>query len=226
MTVLGTRAPARAPGVELLGSLADSGYREERWLVRRGDGQTLHLTPLLYQLLDAVDGARDEHALAEEMCRRVGKTCEVDDLRVLLSKLEPLGVLLGADGSAPAVRKSEPLLGIRPKVVVSDPAVTRRITTPFAWLFRAWVVVPVLLAFAATAYWVLVERGLAQATREALYEPHLLLAVVGLTVLSAGFHEFGHAAAARYGGSVPGAMGVGFMCAKRSGTPVMSARMW
>jgi putative peptide zinc metalloprotease protein len=30
-----------------------------------------------------------------------------------------------------------------------------------------------------------------------------------VTVLSAGFHEFGHAAAARYGGSTPGAMGFG-----------------
>ena len=28
-------------------------------------------------------------------------------------------------------------------------------------------------------------------------------------MLSAGFHEFGHAAAARYGGSTPGAMGIG-----------------
>jgi putative peptide zinc metalloprotease protein len=33
--------------------------------------------------------------------------------------------------------------------------------------------------------------------------------VVAVIVLSAGFHEFGHAAAARYGGSTPGAMGFG-----------------
>ncbi|HEX2072428.1 MAG TPA: hypothetical protein VHF92_01480, partial [Geodermatophilus sp.] len=32
---------------------------------------------------------------------------------------------------------------------------------------------------------------------------------VAVTVLSAGFHEFGHAAAARYGGATPGAMGFG-----------------
>ena len=30
-----------------------------------------------------------------------------------------------------------------------------------------------------------------------------------VTVLSAGFHEFGHAAAARRGGATPGAMGAG-----------------
>jgi putative peptide zinc metalloprotease protein len=33
--------------------------------------------------------------------------------------------------------------------------------------------------------------------------------VFGLTLVSAAFHEFGHAAACRYGGATPGAMGVG-----------------
>ena len=53
------------------------------------------------------------------------------------------------------------------------------------------------------------EKGLASATHEAFDKPGLLLLVVAVTVLSAGFHEFGHAAAARYGGATPGAMGVG-----------------
>ena len=52
-------------------------------------------------------------------------------------------------------------------------------------------------------------KGLAAATRDAFYEPGLLLLVFALTVLSAGFHEFGHAAACRYGGATPGAMGAG-----------------
>jgi putative peptide zinc metalloprotease protein len=58
--------------------------------------------------------------------------------------------------------------------------------------------------------WVLFSQGLAAATTQAFGNPALFLAVVVLTVLSAGFHEFGHAAAARYGGSTPGAMGFGF----------------
>ena len=52
-------------------------------------------------------------------------------------------------------------------------------------------------------------KGLASATREAFDKPGLLLLVFALTVLSAGFHEFGHAAACRYGGATPGAMGAG-----------------
>jgi putative peptide zinc metalloprotease protein len=77
-------------------------------------------------------------------------------------------------------------------------------------LFSPLVVVPVTLAFAAVSAWVLFSQGLAAATAQAFGNPALFLAVVVVTVLSAGFHEFGHAAAARYGGSTPGAMGFGF----------------
>ena len=210
MALLDARAPARAPGVELLGELDGSGYAAPQGLVRRGDGQTVQVTQLLYQLLAAVDGSRDDDALAAELSRSCGKTCAAEDVRYLLEeKLAPLGLLLRADGSAPEVQKPTPLLGLKLRVVVSDPAVTRRITAPFAWLFRTWVVVPVLLAFVATCWWVLFDRGLASATRQAFDSPGLLLAVFGLTVLSAGWHEFGHAAACRAAGATPGAMGAG-----------------
>ena len=66
-----------------------------------------------------------------------------------------------------------------------------------------------IAAFALTIWWVAFEKGLASAAHEALYRPALLLLVLGLTLLSAAFHELGHAAACRYGGARPGAMGVG-----------------
>jgi putative peptide zinc metalloprotease protein len=56
---------------------------------------------------------------------------------------------------------------------------------------------------------VLFQKGLAAATYQAFDRPGLLLLVFAVTVLSAGFHEFGHAAACRYGGATPGAMGAG-----------------
>ena len=76
-------------------------------------------------------------------------------------------------------------------------------------LFSPLVVVPVVAAFVLVSGWVLFSQGLAAATAQAFGNPALFLAVVVVTVLSAGFHEFGHAAAARYGGSTPGAMGFG-----------------
>jgi putative peptide zinc metalloprotease protein len=206
---VGTSPPRRADGVELLGELGGSGYESTRSLVRRADGQTLQLTPLLYALLAEVDGRRGPAELAEVLSARIGKTAAAEDVEHLLGKLEPLGVLHDVDGAEPVLQKSNPLLALRLKVVVSDPAVTRRLTTPFTWLFRPWVVVPVLLAFVGVCWFVLVEKGLASATHQAFDRPGLLLAVFALTVVSAGFHEFGHAAGCRYGGATPGAMGAG-----------------
>jgi putative peptide zinc metalloprotease protein len=67
----------------------------------------------------------------------------------------------------------------------------------------------VTAAFLASCWWVLMVKGLGSATHEAFENPVLLLLIFAVTVLSAGFHEFGHAAAARKGGATPGAMGAG-----------------
>jgi putative peptide zinc metalloprotease protein len=101
------------------------------------------------------------------------------------------------------------LLGLRFRYVVSNPETTRRITAPFAALFAPVVVLVVGAAFALAAGWVLFEKGLAAAAHQAFDQPGLILLVFALTILSAGFHEFGHAAACRYGGATPGAMGAG-----------------
>ena len=98
---------------------------------------------------------------------------------------------------------------MRLRWVVSDPAVTRRLTAPFAALFAPVVVALVLTAFAAISTWVLFTKGLGSATHQAFDQPLLLLLVFAITVFSAGFHEFGHASACRYGGATPGAMGTG-----------------
>jgi putative peptide zinc metalloprotease protein len=200
-------APAPAPGLELLGPLGGSGYRRPQALVRRADGQTVQLTPVLYALLDLVDGQRGPADLADALSERIGKRAEPADVEQLLAQLRPLGLLEGPEAeSAP---KPQPLLGLRLRYVITDPVVTRRITAPFTWLFSPAVVVPVLVGFVAVCWFVLVEKGLASATRQAFLEPEKLLAVFALTVASAGFHEFGHAAACRRGGATPGAMGVG-----------------
>ena len=213
-----TRTPAgpdgevltRATGVELLGEVPGSGYRRPPALARRADGQVITLTPLLHQVLLAVDGRRTVEEVADEVGASSGRLVRPEDVRQLVDgSLRPLGLLRRADGSEPEVRRSTPLLALRFKRVVTDPAVTRRLTAPFAVLFSPLVVVPVVLAFGAVAGWVLFSQGLAAATAQAFANPALFLAVVVVTVLSAGFHEFGHAAAARYGGSTPGAMGFG-----------------
>jgi putative peptide zinc metalloprotease protein len=69
--------------------------------------------------------------------------------------------------------------------------------------------VPVMAAFAVICWWVFFHKGLASAAYDAFERPGLLILVFAITVVSAGFHEFGYAAAARYGGATPGVMGFG-----------------
>jgi putative peptide zinc metalloprotease protein len=202
--------PTVAAGVELFGETPGSGYRKPPSLVRRADGQTIQLTPLLYEVLRAIDGQRDHHDIAALVSERIARTASAADVLFLIeAKLRPLGLLRNPDGTDPELKRANPLLALKCRVVISKPELTRRITRPFAALFRPSIVAFFLAAFAWTAWWVLFEQGLMSGFHQAFYEPHLLLLVFALTLVSAGFHEFGHAAACRYGGATPGAMGFG-----------------
>src|SRR5690348_6518412 len=85
--------PVLADGVVPLGFAQGSGYRRPPALVRRGDGQILQLTPLLYAVLVAVDGRRSYGDVAAEATRTSGRTLHEDDARSLVEgKLCPLGL--------------------------------------------------------------------------------------------------------------------------------------
>ena len=58
--------PALADGIHLIGAQPGSGYKEPPALVRRADGQMIQLTPLLFQVLEAVDGRRTDDEIAEQ----------------------------------------------------------------------------------------------------------------------------------------------------------------
>jgi len=55
----------------------------------------------------------------------------------------------------------------------------------------------------------LLGHGLVQRLRQLLYDPAFIILLLGLVILSAAFHECGHATACRYGGARPGVMGAG-----------------
>lgn len=202
--------PVRAPDTELFGAQPGSGYKVPPLLVRRSDGQVIQVSPLLYSVLDAVDGQRDLAEIARVAGTAADRELAGEDVATLLDgKLRPLGLVLARDGGQATLKKAAPLLALRARFVVAKPELTRRITAPFAALFHPAVVAVCSLAFAAVAFWVLFVKGLASAAYQAFQRPGLLLAVFAITVISAGFHEFGHAAALRRGGGTPGAMGAG-----------------
>src|SRR4051795_6166368 len=90
----------RADGVELIGEMAGSGYRVPPSLVRRTDGQTIQLTPLLYATLREIDGRRSLTEVAAAVSESTGRTVSADNVGQFVdAQLRPLGLLVGADGT-------------------------------------------------------------------------------------------------------------------------------
>src|SRR3954447_24936327 len=103
-----------ASGLELLGEVPGSGYRRPPALARRGDGQVVTLTPLLHQVLQAVDGRRSVAEVAERVGTANGRLVRPDAVRQLVDgSLRPLGLLRAPDGSEPKLRRANPLLALR-----------------------------------------------------------------------------------------------------------------
>ncbi len=206
--------PRLADGVELLGEYEGSGYKEPHYLARRADGQLIQLSYLLYLVASAADGERDFEAIADRVTHASQRGLTGDDVRYLVEeKLRSLGVLAAADGSDAAVAKVDPLLALKFRAKVIPERVVHRLAAVFRPLFWPPVVLAVLVAFAALDVWLFFVHGVAQSLRDTLYDPVLFLVVLGMVVLSAGFHEFGHAAACAYGGARPGVMGAGIYLA-------------
>src|SRR5436190_17740732 len=95
--------PVRADGVQVIGELRGSGYKQPPSLVQRGDGQTLQLTRLLGLVLDRIDGHRTYAEIAGSVSDTFGRLVAADQVAELVERrLRPLGLLTSADGSQPA----------------------------------------------------------------------------------------------------------------------------
>jgi putative peptide zinc metalloprotease protein len=201
--------PARlAPGVELLGELKDSGFAEPRSLVRRADGQMIQLSRLLYLVASLIDGTRGADDIASAISAELGRTLTGEQVRYLIiAKLAPLGIVAGQ--GAPVLPTASPLLALRARVTLLPDRAACAAGTFFRPLFRWPVIVAVIVSVAALDFWIFTTHGLSLAFRQLLNDPVDLLIIAGLTVISALFHECGHAAGCRYGGARPGRIGAG-----------------
>jgi putative peptide zinc metalloprotease protein len=142
--------------------------------------------------------------------KRFGRGLDGDGVRMLAEeKLRPLGVLAQADGSSPELKRADPLLALKLRTGVVPERVVNAITVLFRPLYFPPVVLAVLAAFVALDAWLFVVHGIAQSLRQTLYDPLFILLLLGLVVVSAAFHECGHATACAYGGARPGVMGIG-----------------
>ena len=206
--------PHLADGIQLIGEMEGSGYKDPPSLVRRADGQVIQVTPLLYAVASKADGESDFETIAEQVSSEIGRGVSEDNVRFLVEeKLRPLGILAEADGSSPQAKRLDPLLALKFRTAVIPAGVSRTLATLFKPLFFGPIVLAVLVGFVAFDVWFFGTHGVAQPMREGMYNPGLFLAVFAGVVLSAAFHEIGHAAACRYGGGEPGKMGCGLYLA-------------
>ena len=201
--------PRLADGVELLGAYQDSGYRDPPSLVRRPDGQIIQMSPLLYAVISQIDGVRDSAAIAGLVSADLGRALSADQVRFLLSaKLLPLGIV-AAEGAPAVAPRANPLLALRARCTLLPERVANAAGTLLRPLFRWPLVVAVVASVLALDYWIFAVHGLTQGLHQVLRDPAGLLVVVGLSVVSALFHECGHASGCRCGGARTGVIGFG-----------------
>jgi putative peptide zinc metalloprotease protein len=201
--------PALADGVTLLGEFEGSGYVSPHYLARKANESVVQLSELLFLVADACDGRRNLDQIAAQVTERCDKAVSADNVATLLEKLRPLGVVTAADGSSPEAEKSDPLLALKFRTSLVSENGTRLLTLPFRPLFFMPLVLAVIGALVAFDVWLFFVHGLAQGVRAALNAPTTMLLVAALVVLSAAFHEIGHATACVVGGGRPGRMGAG-----------------
>ena len=200
--------PRLAPGIELLGELKDSGFAEPRSLIRRADGQVIQLSRLLYLVSGLLDGARGPEDIASAVSVILGRTLTAGQVRYLITaKLAPLGIVAGQ--GTPVLPTASPLLALRARLTLLPERAACAAGTFLRPLFRWPVIVAVIVSVAALDFWIFTTHGLAPAFSQVLNDPVDLLLVAGLSIVSAFFHECGHAAGCRYGGARPGRIGAG-----------------
>ena len=202
-------APRLANGVELLGEYKDSGYSQPVSLVRRGDGQVIQMSGLLYLVASRIDGSRTSVTIANLVSDDLGRSVSPDQVRYLIArKLMPLGVV-ASDRGPVSLPKANPLLALRARATLLPERAANAAGLVLRPVFRWPVVVAVCAGVAGLDYWLFAVHGLSAGLGQMLLNPTDLLIVVGLSMISAAFHECGHATACRYGGAKPGRIGVG-----------------
>jgi len=202
--------PALGEDVELLGEMKESAFVDPQWLISRG-GRYVQVTELLYQVAGQIDGTRTWQQIAEAASQNYDRAITPDEVRDLIAtSLIPSGIVKLPNGSttAQAAGEASPLQ-LNLKLKMLPPAAIEAVTGVLKCFYYPPVMISLLVATAIAQYWVFFVHGLGAGLYESMNTPGMLAALLGLILLSAIFHEFGHASGLTYGGGKVGAMGAG-----------------
>lgn len=211
--------PQLTPGVKPAGQVRESAFVDPPWLLEREGAGYIQVTALLYQIAEQCTGDQTLDQIAEQVSQSYGKRVTSDNVRQLIASQLLAKGLVVPEGATPqqvqalsaqVVRAGgHSPLAINMKTKTLPPERIEplaRLFTPFFW---PPVLVGVLVAAALAQGWLYFVHGVGDSVAEALYAPGLMLLVLLVIVLSAGFHEFGHAAGLAYGGGKVKGMGAG-----------------
>ncbi|HEX2178996.1 MAG TPA: hypothetical protein VHL54_05675, partial [Actinomycetota bacterium] len=136
----------------------------------------------------------------------VPRRIDADGVHYLIdSKLAPLGITAGTTAAPPR----PPALSLAGRTVLFSARAVRPAATRLRHLFRPPVVALVLAAVLAANLSLLATADFRSPVSDLVQQPVGVLALGAIVLLSAVFHEFGHAAGGAYGGARPGAIGAG-----------------
>lgn len=201
------------PGLITHGPVTGSGLTSTTYLVERGDGQMVHLSELLYLVLERAAPGRTSAEVADEVSRATGRVLTPHALDTLArTKLEPLGLLRDAHqaGAQPGpAPRADPLLGLRLRGTLVPARAVQAVSPHLVFTFWPPLMVAVAVAV-ATLDVLLLRRGDPwTALNHVLATPALLLTLFAILTVGAVIHELGHAVGCRAGGGRPGRIGVG-----------------
>ena len=206
-----TDRPVLATGVRLIGALQGGGFDQQQWLIQR-DGQFVQVTELLYRIAEQIDGKQTLDEIAARVSASSDWIINTAQIRKLLqTSFIPLRLLAGEErqNTVTASHARSPLrVNMRMKML--SPSFIDSITRVLQYLYAPPVMIGLLFVVGAAHEWLYLAHGVDARLLEVFTKPGLLLATIGVMVLAGIFHEFGHAAALRYGGGKVRGMGAGF----------------
>jgi putative peptide zinc metalloprotease protein len=196
--------------VRLAGQMQESAFLNPPWLLEREGAGYVQVTELLYRIAEQATGNNTVEQIAANL-GAAGKPVNPITVRSLIAQLLiPRGLVEMADGSVVPVAQGGPSpLALNMRMKMISPGTIMPVTSVLRGLFWPPILVLVLLAAALTQVWLYFVHGIGAGLHDALYTPGLMLIILCVVVLSAGFHELGHAAALHYAGGRIKGMGAG-----------------
>lgn len=190
--------------------MQESAFINPPWLLEREGAGYVQVTELLYRIAEQCTG----NATVEEIAAAItsaGKPVNPITVQSLIAKLLiPRGLVQMADGGVvPVATGPASPLALNMRMKVFGPEAVMPVTRLLKPLYWPPVLIAVLIAGGVMEVWLYFVHGIGAGLRDAIYIPGLMLVVLVAVVVSAAFHELGHAAALHYAGGKIKAMGAG-----------------